>query len=259
MPALLKQALGGLILALSFSSRLPAEKLLPPEDLPEFSRAFAWLPLAGLIISLLALVPLALLKEIAADGAGSGWLLAWFYLTLYIWLTRALHWDGLADIADGLGSNKSGAAFWRAVKDSKLGAVGGIALLLAGAGYLVCGQSLIADGHMLALAWAAAAGRAFALFIPSFAPHNGKPGLGETLAAANLFGAALAWLCALAVIGIFLFSLLTLLVTIISGLGVVFCLSRAAQKHGGFNGDFIGAGIVLAELAALLAASLCLK
>lgn len=50
-------------------------------------------------------------------------------LVLWVLLTGGLHWDGLADIADGLGGGRDPASRLEIMKDSRIGAFGALALI----------------------------------------------------------------------------------------------------------------------------------
>jgi adenosylcobinamide-GDP ribazoletransferase len=114
-------------MAIGFFTRLPLPStLLGPADhsAPDFSRAARAVPLAGLVVGLLAGLVLWL-----ADLAGLSTLVAALLAVLAATiLTGGLHEDGLADTADGLG------AFGRArrleiMRDSRIGTFGVIALI----------------------------------------------------------------------------------------------------------------------------------
>ncbi|MBQ4133370.1 MAG: adenosylcobinamide-GDP ribazoletransferase [Desulfovibrionaceae bacterium] len=234
-------------LALAFSSRLP----IPQAVCPDIQAAFAWLPGAGLILSLLALSPYLL-------GLSNCLLAIWAYLVLYIWLNRALHWDGLADVADALGSNKKGKLFRQALKDSRIGSMGAIALFLTATGYLFAGQILLEAGYWQALIWTAGLGRALALLIPLFCPLSPDAGLGKIVQDAELTSKMLFWLLLFLLAGSICFSFAASCLAMGAGLLTVLKLAGSAAKHGGFNGDFIGAAMVLSELAAQLVLALYL-
>src|SRR5581483_12130692 len=93
-------------LALSFFTRLPVGRFalppaseasqLPPDRLALAARAF---PLAGLVVGLDG----ALIYWIAVRIGLSGLMAAWLAVGATAALTGALHEDGWADFADGLG------------------------------------------------------------------------------------------------------------------------------------------------------------
>jgi adenosylcobinamide-GDP ribazoletransferase len=90
-----------------------------------------WLPAAGVMLAARTLLDdnAALLVPVLALG------------TIAL-LTGGLHLDGLADLADGLGSRRSGAEALAIMRDSSIGAMGAIALVFV----------LIADVGSLGLA-----------------------------------------------------------------------------------------------------------
>ncbi|KQT64109.1 MULTISPECIES: adenosylcobinamide-GDP ribazoletransferase [unclassified Aureimonas] len=112
--------------ALAFLTRLPpvgsafeGEHRLG-DDAPAF-------PLAGLVAAL----PSAVLL-VAASAIGLSPLVAAILATaLLVAVTGALHEDGLADVADGLGGHHAKARALAIMKDSRIGAYGTLALILA--------------------------------------------------------------------------------------------------------------------------------
>jgi adenosylcobinamide-GDP ribazoletransferase len=111
----------GLVTALRTLSVLP----VPGRDASSFSTALYWFPLAGLFLgSLQALCAFAV--------ALSGWSeLAGFAAVFSgILLTRALHADGLADLADGFFGGKNRESTLRIMKDPSVGSFGALSLVL---------------------------------------------------------------------------------------------------------------------------------
>ncbi len=90
-------------------------------------RAIRWMPVVGLVLGILAA---AVAAGVLASGAGR-LLGAAMALTVLAALTGALHLDGLADTADGLGSGKSAAEALAIMKKSDIGPMGVATLVLA--------------------------------------------------------------------------------------------------------------------------------
>ncbi len=116
---------------LRFYSRLPVPQLPgepDPHRVPDFTALPRMLPLAGLILALPAALVLA-----AGWWIGLGpFLAATLAVAVMVLATGALHEDGLADVADGFGGG--GATLERRLeimRDSRIGAYGGAALVLA--------------------------------------------------------------------------------------------------------------------------------
>jgi adenosylcobinamide-GDP ribazoletransferase len=112
--------------AIGFLSRLPVpDRFFRGHD-GSMSRMVAAFPIAGFVI---ALVPALLLYVLARTGDTLvATLLALSLLTL---LTGALHEDGLADAADGLGGGRDKEHALLIMKDSRIGSYGVVALILS--------------------------------------------------------------------------------------------------------------------------------
>jgi adenosylcobinamide-GDP ribazoletransferase len=124
MRTLLRQELELFFGALSFFTRLPIPRRVG-HSARQLHRASRYFPAAGLVVGLVG----ALLW-----GAAS---LFWprpiailLALTATLWITGALHEDGLADMADGFGGTWEKARVLEIMKDSRVGVFGVIALIL---------------------------------------------------------------------------------------------------------------------------------
>ncbi|MBS0339869.1 MAG: adenosylcobinamide-GDP ribazoletransferase [Proteobacteria bacterium] len=115
---------------------------------------FTRIPVAGALADWVGFSP-AMLRASAGHFPGVGWVIGAlgalvFGLALYllpgeagalaaallcivatVWLTGAFHEDGLADVADGLGGARERERALEIMKDSRIGAFGAIALVLA--------------------------------------------------------------------------------------------------------------------------------
>ena len=92
--------INGLLIALSFLTRLPAKPLSYDEISWKWSSAF--FPLTGIILGILAATPFAL-SQIFYIGDGIGFELTtpFLYLAILYWMNRMLHFDGFCDCCDG--------------------------------------------------------------------------------------------------------------------------------------------------------------
>ncbi len=115
---------------LRFYSRLPVPQLPgepDPHRSPDFTTLPRMLPLAGLILALPAALVLA-----AGWAVGLGpFLAATLAVAVAVVATGALHEDGLADVADGFGGGATRERRLEIMRDSRIGAYGGAALVLA--------------------------------------------------------------------------------------------------------------------------------
>jgi adenosylcobinamide-GDP ribazoletransferase len=94
----------------------------------EVGRAVSLAPLVGVIVWLPAALLLLAARQ-AYDEFGSGILPPIIAVATVALMTGALHLDGLADTADALGSRLTGARALAVMKDSRIGAVGAVALI----------------------------------------------------------------------------------------------------------------------------------
>ena len=234
----------GLLTALSFLTRLVPGRPCRPEEL---AAAMPWLPAVGLILGGLLVTPLAL-----GLLASSPWVQAWLLLAGSLWLTRGLHLDGLADVADAWGSGARDERFWEIVKDSRMGAFGAMGLSVTLLGQLVLAQEMLARQAFGALAFAFMAGRLAAVFLACSSRYLARPGLGQLfIAGATTRGLLVSATASLAA-GLALVRPLPLAAMLAAALLPALALRSLARDRKGLNGDFLGAAIVLGEAAACL-------
>ncbi len=232
--------------ALAFMTRFGVARCV--DDIV-LARALAWFVPVGVVVALGCAVPVYIMHCIVSV---SPWILAWLYILLEIWISRALHYDGLADISDAWGSGAQGQEFWRIVHDSRLGAFGALALFLILSGMLCATQSCIITSAWWNIFLAPVFGRSFcvifASFVPAYAAHSlgGKmiAGASKALGYTHIGIALCLALCLgyTSALCVFALSLLCFL-----------CLARLAHAQGGSNGDFLGTSIVVGQCIFLLA------
>ncbi len=211
-------------------------------------RAAALFPLVGALVgALLGALGLALDRVLPA-GPTAALLIAAAAL-----LTGGLHLDGLMDTADGLAGARSPQQRLAIMRDSRVGAFGALAAVLALLAQFACLSELTGRDRLLALVAAGAIGRwALLLALAAFSaarPEGLGAGLrdgvgGASVGAGTLFVAPLAFVAApLGAIALML------------GGGVAAGLGRwLTRRLGGLTGDAYGAIAVVAETAVLFAA-----
>ena len=164
-------------------------------------------------------------------------------------LTGALHLDGLADSADGLGAQVERARRLELMAEPGIGAFA----LAAGGTVLVSRWALLADPEIEFLSFVGiwAVSRILAATVPAFVSYARPGGLAEAFCAGSC-----RWLLAwLAPVAAGLFFVTGALGPIAVGVAVLTCVGivvLARRRLGGFTGDVLGAVIMLSETTALL-------
>lgn len=237
-----------------FGAALGLLTRLGPANIVDAARLKAsvpFYPLAGLLIGALCVLPFQL-----GLAEGLPWIQAWLYAGVNIWLTRALHWDGWADVFDALGSGRQGEEFRQILKDSRVGVFGALALVLGAAGMIIGSSMCLAAGLWTALPYAVLLGRCLAAPLAFAAEAAPSSSLGVLLCAGTRPSHLLiSLLFALAGGLICLGPVLCLLSLLVAGCGWFF-FRHTALRQGGMSGDFLGAAIIWGELGVLLTVAL---
>lgn len=180
-------------------------------------------------------------------------------------LTGGLHEDGLADVADGLGGSHDRDRALDIMKDSRIGAFGALALVLA----VLLKVSLLAligvtsaSTLGVALVLAHVVSRTWPLLVIRWLPHVGdtarsrsKP-LADHISGATLT-AGFAWLLlSLSLAGWMQGALFVLAPLIASLLALVAMIRLFRRRLGGFTGDCLGATQQVCEIACYLGVAL---
>lgn len=264
------QALRHYLLAVQFFTRLPVTGRLAawvgysPAMLRASSAHFpgvGWL-VAGVAVAVYALLYLAL------GGQGHAPLVAAVGSTIAtVLVTGGFHEDGLADVADGLGGATQRERALEIMKDSRIGAFGAMALVLAFAAKLALLAQLGGLGLSSALAALAGAhvlSRLWPLVVVRALPHVGdtatsksKP-LADQISSRALAAAALWCFPALALVWRALGAHVLIVATLCSALAAAWMLWRFARRLQGFTGDCLGATQQVAEISFYLGAAIAL-
>ena len=281
-------ALRHFLLALQFFTRIPVTGRLA--DWVGFSPAMlrasaAYFPAVGVVVGgLVVLLTAALMHYLPASYAP---LVAAALGTVWsVWLTGAFHEDGLADVADGLGGSYDRERALIIMKDSRVGAFGAIAVVLA----LLSKVALLALLGAVGTLWmcfALMAGhvisRTWPLLIIRWLPHVGdeagsksKP-LADQIST-NSLAVALLWCAGALALSAFIAAavlsgsdprtlvtvqmLPVLKVWACGGLtcvlAFVYLLRLFARRLQGFTGDCLGTTQQLCEIAFYLGCALAL-
>jgi adenosylcobinamide-GDP ribazoletransferase len=230
--------------------------------------AMAWAPVVGLLLGVIASAVLLVADHPLGAGPLTGSGLAVAALAL---LTRGLHLDGLADLADGLGSGKPAPAALDIMRRSDIGPLGTVTLVLTLLLQVAALSQAEAAGHgrgpaalvaavvtgRLALMWACRRG------VPAARPdglgalvaESVRPAVPAAATAATLAAAAAAAAISATVTGEPLGW--TLPVAVVAGLSAAFAMQRhAVRRLGGITGDVLGALAEIATTVTLLVAAM---
>ena len=232
--------------------------LAPPPTPATVAAAMAWAPAVGLLLGALAAVVLLVVDHPLGAGPLTAAGLAVATLAL---LSRGLHLDGLADLADGLGSGKPAPAALGIMRRSDIGPLGTATLVLtlliqvaalshaesAGDGRGSAALIAAVVTGRLALTWACRRGVVAARpdGLGALVAGTVSPVMAAAATLATLAGAVAAVTVSATVAGEPLGW--TLPLAVMAGLGAAWVLQRrAADRLGGITGDVLGA---LAEVA----------
>jgi adenosylcobinamide-GDP ribazoletransferase len=245
---------GGLRLAVTLLTVIPVPGR--PDPAPPTRRqagaAMAWAPAVGLALGGAAAAVL---------WAGARWasplLGAVLAIAALAALTGGLHLDGLADLADGLGSRRPAAGALEIMKRSDIGPLGVVTLvlvLLVQVAALDRAQAL-GRGEIALAAAAVTARLAITAACRPGVPAARPGGLGA-LVAGSVRPAALAGLSGAAVGGAATFGMV-FAVAVVAGLAAGLALAAlAVRRLGGITGDVLGAVAEVAAAACLLVTAL---
>jgi adenosylcobinamide-GDP ribazoletransferase len=239
--------LRGLRLATQFLTRLPVPAI---EDFSaeEFSRSSAWFPFVGLAIGVVVSLILLVCPHRSAALAAAIGLLAW------VWMTGALHLDGLADLSDALAAaHRDPQKFFAVLADPHLGAFGVVSIVLmlilkvtglAELPSVTSGTALIA--FPLIPAWARLGPLAWSRWLKPL-----KPGHGERFAWHLHVGWIAFWVVALLMASVAVAPILCVAPVVIVVWG-----GWLRWRLGGTTGDCLGAGVEITEVVLLYALAL---
>jgi len=240
--------------ALAFLTRLPVPaRWIDGARAEDVGRAAPLFPVAGAVVGgLAALVVLALAARVTplVNGALAVALAA-------LW-TGALHLDGLADTADGLGGGRTREDALRIMRDHRIGAYGAVALILA----IVVEVALIAglveadvQRAARALVVAGALSRASVVPLAAALPYaRSDGGLGGALVG-QLGAGAVAVAVALAVGAAVALGGWWGAIAAVAAAGLTLHNAFFVKRRiGGYTGDTLGAHVVVVEAGVLLVA-----
>jgi adenosylcobinamide-GDP ribazoletransferase len=230
--------------ALAFLTRLPVPRY-SVFDAKDVGRAARWFPLVGALLGGIYVAALWLLGRVFPPLVTSVMIVG-----IEAAITGGMHFDGIADTADGFGGGRTREDVLRIMRDHAIGAYGAIALILVIGLKIATVAALIDTGRAShALLLAPVLGRWSAVLLSateSYARPTGSPtqfvGRTEfivaTLTAVPVSVAIDLWR------GTASFGLVAI--------GSAWWGWRCRRRIGGVTGDTLGAGIEVAECLVLL-------
>lgn len=229
----------GLAGAITFLTILP----VPAAGAAGLSSTAVWFPVVGAAIGALA----GGVRVLGGDVLGST-VASVLALIVLVVVTGALHQDGLADTADGIGARGSRERRLEVMRDSATGVFGALALLAWALLFITTVASLDADRALRALVVACALGRWAALVHAAATSPARADGLGASLhlrRPAMGLATAVAVVAALAICGLVAGAAAIVAATAVAALSVMY----ARRMLGGRTGDTLGATVAIAEVA----------
>jgi adenosylcobinamide-GDP ribazoletransferase len=234
----------------AFLTRFPVGRFAVFDE-KDVARSAGWFPLIGVLLGTIYTLAAAVLKDHLPAGV-----VAVLLVILDALLTGALHFDGLADTADGFGGGKSRDDVLRIMRDHAIGSYGGLALATVVVLKVTAYAALLKQSNnwMAALILTPAFGRWSILPLTAALPYaRTSPSVIEDMGKRSLYWgtgtilvAMIAAMIAANSIRVWIAMAAVVLVTVAFGF---YCRRRIA----GITGDALGANLQLCESAALLA------
>lgn len=245
----------GLLLAMQFLTRIPITIRGKVEE-KQIARSMSFFPLVGLI---LGLCTAGIYQAVAyLTGASVGNLAAIAFIVI---ITGNMHLDGLMDTADGIFSGRTREGMLEVMKDSRVGAHGvaaGVLALLAK--FVLLGQITSVNLKLVALIvipllsrWTQVYGAAL---YPYARKNGGKSGFTDLVGRRELFWSSITVILAvIALLGLqygFLVGAIKGLIVFIAVFSASTLLGKYfTKKLGGVTGDTLGATTECVELMVL--------
>lgn len=264
------QALRHYLLAVQFFTRIPVTGRLAQwvGYSPALLRASsAHFPGVGWLVAAVAAGTYAALHQALGPEPGATLVAAVFCTIATVLVTGGFHEDGLADVADGLGGSQDRERALDIMKDSRIGAFGAMALVLAllakigllallGAHSLGAALTALAGAHVVSRFWPLLLIRTLA-HVGDTARSKSKP-LADQISGTAL-GTAVLW-CFVPLALVWQAQAATFLIAslLVSALAAGWMARWFARRLQGFTGDCLGATQQVSEIGFYLGAALSL-
>jgi adenosylcobinamide-GDP ribazoletransferase len=230
--------------ALSFLTRLPVGRLAV-FDAADVAHSADWFPFIGVLLGAVYCEAASLLKDHLPLGV-----VAVLLVSLDALATGALHFDGLADTADGFGGGKNREDILRIMRDHAIGSYGGVALVILVALKVTAYAALLTQSNwMTAIAITPALSRWSILLLTAALPtaRASAPAIEGMGKRALFWGTAVIAIALIAARSGRAWFAMAGVVAVTAAFGW-YCQRRLA----GITGDTLGANLQLCESAVLL-------
>jgi len=236
--------------AFAFLTRLPMGRA-GVFDANDVARSAGWFPLVGISLGAVYTLAAALLNDHLPLGV-----VAVLLVIIDALVTGALHFDGLADAADGFGGGKSREDILRIMRDHSIGSYGGVALAACIALKVTAYAALLQQSDWIpALILTPALGRWSILLLTAALPYA-RPSASaiEGMGKRSLF-----WGTGFIFVAMVAGTLVTAMstrayVAVAAAVAVTAAFGFYCRRRiGGITGDTLGANVQLCESAVLLA------
>lgn len=245
----MKRTFGEIRQALLFLTILPVTA--PETDREELARSMAFFPLVGLGIGLILAGSHLLLQSYFPSTVA-----ALLILLLLIFVTGALHLDGVADSADGMYGHRDRADRLRIMKDSRIGAMGVVALLVLFSLKIVSFTAIPVEVQWQVLIVLPVIGRWMMVALAVLAPYaRQEGGTGQSFVEAVGRRELLIATLTLAAVLFYFYGLLGLTLLAALHLAVIGIEHYFNRRLGGVTGDILGAACEWSEALFLLGCS----
>jgi len=219
-----------------------------PLDNQRLGRSMGLFPAVGLVLGLGLVICNWLLDSLIPRAV-----LDCLLLLLLILVTGALHLDGIADMIDGLAGGRDRESSLRIMKDSRVGAMGVVGLVMVLLLKYLCLYHIPLEQKNAALLLMPTAGRWSQVFLSRCSTYiRGEGGTGlvfvDHVGDSELLRASLTILLAVLVLFSFKGVLLAALLLLFAGL----LMHYFERRLGGVTGDVLGAATEIVEVFSLL-------
>jgi adenosylcobinamide-GDP ribazoletransferase len=233
-----------LLAAIAFLTRLPVGRIAA-FNAEDVSHSAGWFPVVGLLLGAIYALAAFLLK-----GHLPLAIVAVLLVILDALATGALHFDGLADTADGFGGGKNREDILRIMRDHAIGSYGGVAIVTLVALKVAAYAALLKQSVWIAaLILTPALGRWSILLLTAALPYaRTSASVVEGMGKRSLLWGTLTIAAGLAATVSIRSCLATAGVAIVTAAFGLYCRRRI----GGITGDTLGANLQLCECVALL-------